>query len=101
MIKKYTNIEMPGAVLDASPYKARINNTSTKLFISCCEGYKVRKKIEELYGENWWESEEAGKYLRRMMKDGANINLQEFSKLDSRVFLRDHSIANYLQYFSN
>jgi hypothetical protein len=35
------------------------------------------------------------------MKDGANINLQEFSKLDSRVFLRDHSIANYLQYFSN
>ncbi len=57
MIKKYTNIEMPGAVLDASPYKARINNTCTKLFISCCEGYKVRKKIEELYGENWWESE--------------------------------------------
>ncbi len=39
-------------------------------------------------GKNWWESE-AGKYLKSMMKDGANINLQEFSKLDSRVFLKE------------
>ena len=39
--------------------------------------------------ENWWESEEAGKYLESMMKDGANINFQEFSKLDSRVFLKE------------
>jgi hypothetical protein len=29
------------------------------------------KKIEELYEENWWESEEAEKYLRRIMKDGS------------------------------
>ncbi len=50
---------------------------------------ELEKKIEELYGENWWESEKAGKYLRSMMKDGANIKLQEFSKLDSRVFLKE------------
>ena len=76
-------------VLDASPHDVRINNVRTKLFISSCKSYRVRKKIEELYAENWWESEEAGKYLRNMMKDGANINLQEFSKLDSRVFLKE------------
>ena len=70
MMKKYTNIEMPGQYLDASPHNARINNVRTKLFISCCKSCRVRKKIEELYGENWWESEEAGKYLKSMMKDG-------------------------------
>ena len=49
--------------------------------------------------ENWWESEEAGKYLESMMKDGANINFQEFSKLDSRVFLKRSLVANYMGYF--
>ena len=50
---------------------------------------ELEKKIEELYGENWWELEETGKYLRNIMKVGANIDLQEFSKLDTRVFLKE------------
>ena len=75
--------------MDASSYNARIDNVRTKLFIGCCKSCRVRKKIEELYGENWWELEETGKYLRNIMKVGANIDLQEFSKQDTRVFLKE------------
>ena len=88
MMKKYTNIVMPGQYLDASPHNARINNVRTKLFISCCKSCRVRKKLKNYTG-NWWESEEAGKYLKSMMKDGTKINFQDFSTLDSRVFLKE------------
>jgi hypothetical protein len=50
---------------------------------------ELERKIEEKFGQNWWELNEAGVYLKTMMRDGADINLNEFSKLDSRVFLKE------------
>ncbi|MDF0680533.1 MAG: hypothetical protein P0116_06160 [Candidatus Nitrosocosmicus sp.] len=88
MMKKYTNIEMPQHWMLHHIMPESIMYVPSYL-LAAVRAAELEKKIEELYGENWWESEEAGKYLRSMMKDGANINLQEFSKLDSRVFLKE------------
>ena len=89
MMKKYTNIEMPGQYWMLHHIMPESIMYVPSYLLAAVRAAELEKKIEELYGENWWESEEAGKYLRSMMKDGANINLQEFSKLDSRVFLKE------------
>jgi hypothetical protein len=89
MMKKYTDIEMPGQYWMLHHIMPESIMYVPSYLLAAVRAAELEKKIEELYGENWWESEEAGKYLRSMMKDGANINLQEFSKLDSRVFLKE------------
>ena len=63
--------------MDASPHNARINNVRIKLFISCCKSCRVRKKLKNYTG-NWGESEEAGKYLKSMMKDGTILIFKIF-----------------------
>jgi len=89
MMKKYTNIEMPGQYWMLHHIMPESIMYVPSYLLAAVRAAELEKKIEELYGVNWWESKEAGKYLRSMMKDGANINLQEFSKLDSRVFLKE------------
>lgn len=89
LIKKYSDIEilvqywilhhiMPEAIMYVPSYLLAADRTA-----------ELERKIEEMFGQNWWEIKEARDYLRSIMKEGAAIDLREFSKVDSRVLLKN------------
>jgi hypothetical protein len=45
--------------------------------------------VQNKFGEKWWINENAGKHLREIMKSGAKIELERFSKLDSSLFIKE------------
>jgi len=46
------------------------------------------KRLQSRLGEEWWDSPKTGDYLRKIMRPGANIDLDEFSRLDTGPFLK-------------
>lgn len=69
---------MPEAIMYVPSYLLAADRTA-----------ELERKIEEMFGQNWWEIKEARDYLRSIMKEGAAIDLREFSKVDSRVLLKN------------
>jgi len=55
--------------------------------LAAVKAFELEKKIMERFGEEWWNEEGTGKFLKYIMKEGAKINLDEFSKLDTKKYL--------------
>ena len=45
--------------------------------------------IRNAFGDRWWTERGAGRALRAIMEPGAKIDLSQFSKLASNIFLKD------------
>ena len=45
--------------------------------------------MQNTFGDKWWTEIGAGRALRAIMESGAKVDLSEFSKLDSNIFLKD------------
>ena len=45
--------------------------------------------MRNTFGDKWWTEAGAGRALRAIMKPGAKIDLSQFSKLDSNVFVKE------------
>ena len=45
--------------------------------------------MQNNFGDKWWTEIGAGRALRAIMEPGANIDLSQFSKLDSNVFVKE------------
>jgi hypothetical protein len=45
--------------------------------------------LQGSYGDDWWKQAEAGRRIREIMSPGANIDLAQFSKMDSSLFMKE------------
>jgi hypothetical protein len=61
---------------------------SPSYLIAAVRKSELIKKIGNRLGEDWWDSPKAGDYLKKIMGPGANIDLDEFSRLDTGPFLK-------------
>src|SRR5439155_17587826 len=61
---------------------------SPSYLIAAVRKSELIKRLRSRLGETWWDSRKAGDYLKQIMSPGANIDLDEFSKLDTSPFLR-------------
>ncbi|HYG00191.1 MAG TPA: M3 family metallopeptidase [Candidatus Saccharimonadales bacterium] len=89
MINKYTGIEMPGQYWMLHHIMPESIMYVPSYLLAAVRAAELERKIEEKFGQNWWELKEVGTYLKSLMEEGANINLSEFSKLDSQLFLKE------------
>ncbi len=89
MMNKYTGIDMPGQYWMLHHIMPESIMYVPSYLLAAVRAAELERKIEEKFGQNWWELKEAGAYLKTVMKEGADINLCEFSKLDSQVFLKE------------
>lgn len=89
MMLKYAGLEVPGQYWMLHHIMPESIMYVPSYLLAAVRAAELERKIEEKFGQNWWELNEAGAYLKTLMKDGADINLNEFSKLDSRVFLKE------------
>lgn len=89
VINKHTGIEMPGQYWMLHHIMPESIMYVPSYLLAAVRAAELERKIEEKFGQNWWELKEVGTYLKSLMEEGANINLSEFSKLDSQIFLKE------------
>jgi len=61
---------------------------SPSYMVAAVRAAELDRKLENLFGANWWTEKRSGDYIRRIASDGASINLARFSKLDTRPYLK-------------
>jgi hypothetical protein len=62
---------------------------SPSYMVAAVRAAELDRKLENLFGANWWTDKRAGNYIHTVAKDGASIKLSRFSKLDTRPYLKD------------
>ncbi|MDQ4073476.1 MAG: hypothetical protein M3162_04130 [Thermoproteota archaeon] len=87
MFKKHMGIDMPGEYWMLHHILPESIMYVPSYLLAAIRAAELEKKIEERFGVEWWRREEAGSFLKEIMEKGGKINLSEFSKLDSKVFL--------------
>ncbi|MBA3749774.1 MAG: hypothetical protein H0X03_02560 [Nitrosopumilus sp.] len=87
MIKKYTGINMPGEYWMLHHIMPESIMYVPSYLLAAVRAFELERKIMERFGEEWWNEEGTGKFLKNIMKEGAKINLDEFSKLDTKQYL--------------
>ena len=88
MMKKYTNIVMPGQYWMLHHIMSESIMYVPSYLLAAVRATELEKKLKNYTGKIVG-IRRSRKIFRKHDERGANINFQEFSKLDSRVFLKE------------
>jgi len=61
---------------------------SPSYMVAAVRAAELDRKLENLFGGNWWTEKRSGDYIRRIASSGASIDLARFSKLDTTLYLK-------------
>ena len=89
LIKEYTGFEMPGEYWMLHHILPDAIMYVPSYLLAAVRAKELDIYLQNKFGENWWTDENAGKHLREIMKSGAKIELERFSKLDSSLFIKE------------
>jgi hypothetical protein len=87
MIKKYTGINIPGEYWMLHHIMPESIMYVPSYLLAAVRAFELEKKIMEKFGEEWWNEEGTGKYLKSIMKERAKINRDKFSQLNTKTYL--------------
>jgi oligoendopeptidase F len=88
LYKEYVGFDIPGEYWQLHHVMPDYDLYSPSYLIAAVRKSELIKKLRNRLGETWWDSTKAGDYLRQIMRSGANIDLDEFSRLDTSPFLK-------------
>ena len=88
LYKEYVGFEIPGEYWQLHHVMPDYDLYSPSYLIAAVRKSELIKRLQSRLGEEWWDSPKAGDYLRKIMRTGANIDLDEFSRLDTGPFLK-------------
>jgi hypothetical protein len=89
LIKEYTGFEMPGEYWMLHHILPDAIMYVPSYLLAAVRAKELDIYLQNKFGEKWWMNENAGKHLREIMKSGAKIELERFSKLDSSLFIKE------------
>ena len=89
LIKEYTGFEMPGEYWMLHHILPDAIMYVPSYLLAAVRAKELDIYLQNKFGEKWWMNEKAGKHLREIMKSGAKIELERFSKLDSSLFIKE------------
>jgi hypothetical protein len=89
LIKEYTGFEMPGEYWMLHHILPDAIMYVPSYLLAAVRAKELDIYLQNKFGEKWWADENAGKHLREIMKLGAKIELERFSKLDSSLFIKE------------
>ncbi len=87
LYKEYVGFEIPGEYWQLHHVMPDYDLYSPSYLIAAVRKAELIKKLKNKLGEEWWNTPKTGDYLRDIMRPGANIDLDAFSKLDTGPFL--------------
>jgi hypothetical protein len=88
LYKEYVGFEIPGEYWQLHHVMPDYDLYSPSYLIAAVRKSELIRRLENRFGENWWDSQKTGDFLRDIMRPGANIDLDAFSKLDTGPFLK-------------
>jgi len=86
--EEFTGIRLPGKYWQLHHVMPDYDLYSPSYIVAAVRAAEFDRKLENLFGANWWTDKRAGDYIRRIASDGASIKLARFSKLDTRPYLK-------------
>lgn len=87
-IEEFMGMRLPGKYWQLHHIMPDFDLYSPSYMVAAVRAAELDRKLENLFGANWWTDKRAGNYIRSVASDGASINLSRFSKLDTRPYLR-------------
>lgn len=88
LYKEFVGFDIPGEYWQLHHVMPDYDLYSPSYLIAAVRKSELIRKLQGRLGEDWWDSPKTGEYLREIMHSGANIALEEFSKLDPGPFLK-------------
>jgi len=89
LIKEYMGFEMPGEYWLLHHILPESIMYVPSYLLAAVRAAELDHHMQNTFGDKWWIERGAGRALRAIMKPGANVDLSQFSKLDSNIFLKD------------
>ena len=89
LIKEYTGFEMPGEYWMLHHILPDAIMYVPSYLLAAVRAKELDIYMQNKFGENWWADKNAGNHLLEIMKPGAKIELERFSKLDSSLFIKE------------
>ncbi len=86
--EEFMGIRVPGKYWQLHHVMPDYDLYSPSYMIAAVRAAELDRKLENLFGANWWSDKRAGDYIRKTASDGASIKLSRFSKLDTRAYLK-------------
>jgi Peptidase family M3 len=89
LIKEYMGFEIPGEYWLLHHILPESIMYVPSYLLAAVRAAELDHHMQNTFGDKWWTESGAGRALRAIMESGAKVDLSEFSKLDSNVFLKD------------
>jgi hypothetical protein len=85
---EFMGIRLPGKYWQLHHVMPDFDLYSPSYMVAAVRAAELDRKLESLFGANWWTDKRAGNYIRALARDGASIKLSRFSKLDTGTYLK-------------
>jgi hypothetical protein len=89
LIKKYMGLEVPGEYWMLHHILPESIMYVPSYMLAAIRAAELERYLISRFGERWWNDPVAGKKVREIMSKGGMINLNEFSKLDQSIFMKE------------
>ena len=86
--EEFMGMSLPGKYWQLHHIMPDFDLYSPSYVVAAVRAAELDRKLENLFGANWWTDKRAGNYIRSVASDGASTNLSRFSKLDTRPYLK-------------
>jgi len=89
LIKKYMGLEVPGEYWMLHHILPESIMYVPSYMLAAIRAAELERYLISRFGERWWNDPVAGKKVREIMSKGGTINLNEFSRLDQSIFMKE------------
>jgi hypothetical protein len=89
LIKKYMGLEVPGEYWMLHHILPESIMYVPSYMLAAIRAAELKRYLINRFGERWWNDPVAGKKVREIMSKGGTINLNEFSRLDQNIFMKE------------
>lgn len=89
LIKKYMGLEVPGEYWMLHHILPESIMYVPSYMLAAIRAAELERYLINRFGERWWNDPVAGKKIKEVMSKGGTINLNEFSRLDQNIFMKE------------
>ena len=89
LIKKYMGLDVPGEYWMLHHILPESIMYVPSYMLAAIRAAELERYLINRFGERWWNDPVGGKKIREIMSKGGTINLNEFSRLDQNIFMKE------------
>jgi len=86
--EEFMGMRLPGKYWQLHHVMPDFDLYSPSYMIAAVRAAELERRLEGLFGADWWTEKRAGNYIRSVASEGASIKLSRFSRLDTRPYLK-------------